>query len=259
MDIATWNVNSLKIRLDQVVAWLGQNPVDILCLQELKLGDEFFPKEALAAVGYRAWWRGQKGYNGVAIVSRLPGEALLGDLPGVDEAQRRFIALTFGGVRVVCVYVPNGAELDSDKYAYKQVWLAALQAHLATELEHHRHLVLTGDLNIAPAALDVHNPPLWEQTPIHAPEMQAAFRRMTGDGMGLVDCFRQQDDRPGQYSWWDYRLGGFPRNHGLRIDHLLASPAMAAGLRSCHIDRVPRGWPRPSDHAPVVASFSPIN
>lgn len=255
MEIATWNVNSLKVRLDQVVAWLGQNPVDILCLQELKLVDELFPATAFADLGYRAWWRGQKGYNGVAMVSRLEGSEQLGDLPGVDPLQRRFLALTFGDLRVVCVYAPNGGELDSDKYAFKRQWLAAMEDHLTTELSAHRRFVLLGDMNIAPHGEDVHNPGLWEQTPIHSPEMQASFQRLTGHGERLIDCFRQLNKGGGHYSWWDYRMGGYARNLGLRIDHILASKELAGELTVCRIDRQPREWPRPSDHAPVVARF----
>ncbi|MBF0610449.1 MAG: exodeoxyribonuclease III [Magnetococcales bacterium] len=253
MKIATWNVNSLTVRLQQVVAWLNSNPVDVLCLQELKQTDEMFPKEVFQKLGYHAWWRGQKTYNGVAIISRLPGDEVVGELPHLEDPQRRFLAVTVQGVRVVCLYIPNGGELDSDKYAYKKQWLAALFQWLEGEYGRYPRLVVTGDYNIAPAALDVHKPAMWEATPIFSPEMQESFRQMLA--MGFGDCFRTLHPQEVQYTWWDYRLGGFSRNQGLRIDHILASPAMLSGLASCVIDKIPRGWDRPSDHAPVVATF----
>ncbi|ASJ25350.1 exodeoxyribonuclease III [Laribacter hongkongensis] len=255
MQLATWNVNSLKVRLPQVLDWLGSNPVDVLCLQELKLEQDKFPLAEIEAAGYRAVWLGQKTYNGVAILVRAPLAPLepVAGMPGYDDPQARVIAATIDDVRVVCAYCVNGEAVDSDKYRYKLEWFARLHAYLAAERERHPKLVLTGDFNIAPDDRDVYNPESWAGKVLCSVPERQAFDDLLG--LGLVDAFRQLHDGDGHYSWWDYRQGMFRRDKGLRIDHVLLSAPLAASLEACHIDKVPRGWERPSDHAPVVARF----
>lgn len=253
MKIATWNVNSLRVRLPQFVEWLDCNPVDVIGLQELKLPDEAFPAAELEALGLHAAWFGQKTYNGVALVSRQPLTDVALGIPGFDDPQRRVIAATVAGVRVINVYVPNGQSVGSDKYAYKLDWLARLAAYVRTTLADHPLVALVGDYNIAPEDRDVHDPAKWEGS-VHVSEPErAALRELLGTG--LIDTFRLFEQPPGVFSWWDYRMGAFRRNHGLRIDLVLASKMLAGRCSACEVDRTPRTWERPSDHAPVVATF----
>ena len=254
MRIASWNVNSLKVRLPQVLDWLAKHRPDALCLQELKLEDANFPLSAVETAGYHAAYSGQKTYNGVAILSRAPATDITVGIAGFDDAQRRVISADVGGVRLVCAYVPNGQSPDSDKYRYKLDWLDAFCGWLERELARHPRLAVLGDYNIAPEDRDVHDPKAWEgQVLVSAPE-RAAFRRLLG--LGLTDSFRQFEQPEKSFTWWDYRMNGFKRNLGLRIDHILLSPALSANCTGCAIDLGPRGNERPSDHAPVVAEIS---
>lgn len=253
MKVATWNVNSLRVRLGQLKAWLADNPVDAIGLQELKLPDEDFPADEIAALGLHAAWYGQKTYNGVAIVSRTPPQDVTRGIPGFDDPQRRVIAATVGGVRIIDVYVPNGQSVGSDKYAYKLDWLRRLTDYVADALRRYPRLLVVGDYNIAPDDRDVHDPAKWEGS-VHVSdaERQALAALL---GTGLQDTFRLFEQPPGTFSWWDYRMGAFRRNHGLRIDLLLASEQLARCCIGCAVDRGPRALERPSDHAPVTADF----
>jgi|SRR5580658_3682181 exodeoxyribonuclease-3 len=254
MRIATWNVNSLRVRLPQVLEWLAGAAVDVLAMQETKLVDADFPAEAFTALGYQVQYSGQKTYNGVALLSRAPGAGIVTDIPGFDDPSRRVLAATIAGVRVVDLYVPNGQAVDSDKYQYKLRWLAALRDWLREEQQKNPQLVVLGDFNIAPEDQDVHDPAKWlGSVHVSEPERQA-LRAL--QGLGLVDVFRRFEQPPGSFSWWDYRMLAFRRNHGLRIDLILASDALAATCSACVIDRTPRKAERPSDHAPVIADFS---
>lgn len=251
--IATWNVNSLRVRLPQLARWLASNPVDAIGLQELKMPDAEFPRGDIEALGFHAACYGQKTYNGVAILARGALADVATGMPGSEDPQRRVIAATVAGIRIINVYVPNGQAVGSDKYAYKLVWLAQLRAYLEAELARHPRLAVVGDFNIAPEDRDVHDPAQWEgSVHVSAPE-RAALSALAG--LGLVDLFRQFAQPPRAFSWWDYRMGAFRRNHGLRIDLVLASAPLAALCTGCAIDRGPRGWERPSDHAPVTAAF----
>ncbi len=254
MRIATWNVNSLRIRLPQLVTWLGSTPLDVIVLQETKVDDDNFPRAEIEALGYHCVASGQKSYNGVAILSRLPIADVERDIPGYTDEQKRVLSATIGGVRVVNVYVPNGQALESPKYQYKLVWLEALRVHLLEQLARHRHLVVLGDYNIAPEDRDVHDPEAWRgQVLVSEPERVALHALLQ---LGLVDVYRKFPQPDRNFSWWDYRMLGFRRNHGLRIDLLLASSALADLCDACHIDKEPRRWERPSDHTPVLASFT---
>ncbi|HEX7380826.1 MAG TPA: exodeoxyribonuclease III [Nevskiaceae bacterium] len=254
MKIATWNVNSLKVRLPQVLQWLTDHPdIDVLGVQETKLRDEAFPRAEIEAAGLHCACNGQKTYNGVALLARRPIEDVRCDIPGFADEQKRVIAATVGGVRVMSVYVVNGQEVGTDKFAYKLRWLEALTGYLQTELAAHPELAVFGDYNIAPDDRDVHDPEAWGDGILCSPQERQAFRALLA--LGLEDTFRRFDQPAGSYSWWDYRQGAFRRNLGLRIDHILASKALTQTCTACAIDKTPRGWPRPSDHAPVVASF----
>ena len=251
--IATWNVNSLKVRLPHVLDWLAREAPDVLALQETKTEDVNFPGAALEEAGYHVVFSGQKTYNGVALLTRLPAEDLVTDLPGFDDPQRRILAATVGGWRIVDLYVPNGSEVGSDKYAYKLDWLARVRDWLRDELARHPQLVVLGDFNIAPEDRDVHDPDAWRDKILcSAPERQAFQGWLS---LGLEDAYRRFDQPDKSFSWWDYRMNGFRRNLGLRIDHILVSPALAERCRACRIDVEPRRLERPSDHAPVVAEF----
>ncbi len=254
MKIASWNVNSLKVRLPQVLDWLASASPDVLALQETKTVDEAFPQVELEAAGYHLTFSGQKTYNGVAILAKTPIQDVVTDLPGLDDPQRRVLFATIGDVRVMDVYVPNGSEVGSEKYAYKLNWLSHLQQALEAELRAHKKVVLLGDFNIAPEDRDVHDPAAWhEKILCSSPEREALQRLL---GAGLCDSFRRFDQEEASFSWWDYRAAGFRRNLGLRIDLILASEALCAVCEASEIDKVPRAWERPSDHAPVVATFS---
>lgn len=254
MKIVTWNVNSLKVRLNHLLQWLQANPVDVVCIQETKLTDDKFPLAELNAAGYQVVFSGQKTYNGVAILSKLPIEDVVKNNPHFADEQQRLLAATIDGVRFICAYVPNGQEVGSDKYAYKLAWLAALREWVAAEMRAHPSFAILGDYNIAPEARDVHDPAEWEGR-IHfsEPERGALQALMA---LGLSDAFRLFDQPEKQYSWWDYRQMAFRRNRGLRIDHILLSDALAKRCTACTIDRETRKWEQPSDHAPVVATLA---
>ncbi len=254
MRVATWNVNSLKVRLPQVIAWLQSQQPDVLCLQETKLEDAKFPAEDIRAAGYNVVYSGQKTYNGVAILSKDAATGVQASVPGFDDPQKRVLAASVNGVRVVCLYVPNGQSVDSDKYRYKLDWLGRTNAWLAGELAAHERVVVVGDFNIAPDDRDVHDPTAWEgQVLCSAPERQA-FQALLASG--FQDSFRLFEQPPQSFTWWDYRMNAFRRKMGMRIDHILLSRGLATGCRSCAIDVEPRKNERPSDHAPVIADIT---
>jgi exodeoxyribonuclease-3 len=255
VKVATWNVNSIKVRLEHVLTWLDREQPDVLALQETKTRDDDFPADALKARGYTSIVSGQAGYNGVALVSRVaPTEVAHGIGGGYVDDQKRVLGATFGDVRIFSLYVPNGERPESDKYRYKLGWLAALRNLLAAELGRHPRLLVAGDFNVAPEDRDVYDPAAWEGHVLCTPEERAALESIVE--LGLHDTFRLFDQPPSTYSWWDYRAGMFRRNRGLRIDLMLASRRLSQICKSCRIDREPRGWERPSDHAPVVAEFA---
>lgn len=253
MKLATWNVNSLKVRLPQVLQWLSDNPVDVLCLQETKTTDDKFPVATLEELGYHIAFSGQKTYNGVAIISKNPITDVVKNNPLFPDEQQRIIAGTIDDVRVICAYVPNGQSVDSDKYQYKLKWLQALHEWLAAELKVHPKLAILGDYNIAPADCDVHDPVLWQGQVLVSDREREAFQKLCD--LNLVDAFRLFDQADKMFSWWDYRQMAFRRNMGLRIDHILLSPPLAARCIACTIDKIPRKWEQPSDHTPVIATI----
>lgn len=253
MKLATWNVNSLKVRLPQLIDWMARTQPDIVCLQELKIEDTKFPRAELQAAGYQCAISGQKTYNGVAILSRADITEVTAGIPDFADEQKRVIAATVGAVRVVCVYCPNGQAVGSEKYDYKLRWFAALKGFLAAELQRHPQLAVAGDFNVAPEDRDVHDPKSWEGQ-VHVSEAErAAWRALLA--LGLKDTFRLFEQPEKIYSWWDYRMMGFRRNAGLRIDQILASEALARRCIASGVDKAPRKLERPSDHAPVVAEF----
>ncbi|HVP08718.1 MAG TPA: exodeoxyribonuclease III [Burkholderiales bacterium] len=254
MKIAAWNVNSLKVRLPQLLDWLAQARPDVVCLQELKLEDPKFPRAEIEAAGYHAAYSGQKTYNGVAILARGALSEVSAGLPGFADDHKRVIAASVGGLRVVSVYCPNGQAVGSDKYAYKLRWFSALRDYLAAELPRQPELAVAGDFNVAPEDRDVHDPKAWEGQVLVSEAERAALREILG--LGLRDAFRLFEQPEKSFSWWDYRMMAFRRNAGLRIDHILVTPALAARCRASSIDKAPRRLERPSDHAPVVAEFS---
>ena len=253
MRIATWNVNSLNVRLPHVLDWLDEHRPDVLMLQETKLTDDRFPVDELASAGYHAVFTGQKTYNGVAILSRELPRDVVYQLPTLSDEQRRTIAATIGGVRVVDLYVVNGQAVGSEKYDYKLKWLRQVTEHIEAELREHPHTVVAGDFNIAPEDRDVHDPEEWKDAILCSGPERDALGAITG--LGLTDTFRLFEQPERAFSWWDYRAAAFRRNRGLRIDLILASSALARRCTSCHIDRDARKKERPSDHAPVVAEF----
>jgi exodeoxyribonuclease III len=250
MKIATWNVNSLKVRLPQVLDWLASNQPDVLCLQETKLQDENFPINDIGAAGYQTIFSGQKTYNGVALLSKLPGIDIVSGIPGLEDQQKRVLGAVYNDIRVVCVYVPNGEHVTSEKYQYKLKWLAALRDWMQDMLRSHRKLVLLGDFNIAPEDRDVHDPKLWEGQVLFSPPEREAFQQVLN--LGLLDSFRLFEQPEKCYTWWDYRMMAFRRNMGLRIDHILLSSELAGVCTACVIDKATRKLERPSDHAPVM-------
>ncbi|CAG0945821.1 MAG: Exodeoxyribonuclease III [Rhodocyclaceae bacterium] len=254
MKLATWNVNSLKVRLPQLLDWLAAQHPDVVCLQETKLEDKAFPRLEFESAGYRAAFAGQKTYNGVAILSRLqPPADVSAGIPGFADAQQRLIAATIDGMRIVCAYFPNGQSVGSDKYAYKLKWVGALTAWLESELARHPRLALLGDYNIAPEEPDVHDPQAWEGQVLFSEPERTAFRRLLD--LGLKDAFRLFDQPEKTYTWWDYRMMAFRRNRGLRIDHILLSQDLARDCTACRVDKEARRAERPSDHAPVIAEL----
>jgi len=254
MKIATWNVNSLKVRLQHVITWLKESQVEVLCLQELKMTDDKFPVVELAAAGYSSLFAGQKTYNGVAILVRhgvaIEADSVVRNIPGFEDPQQRIIAATVGrvdgdaasGMRIISAYFPNGQAPGTEKFAYK------LQ-----ELAQHPKLALLGDYNIAPEDRDVHDPKAWEGQNLVSPEERAAFAEL--QGLGLTDTFRLFEQADKAFSWWDYRMMGFRRNAGMRIDHILTSPALTPTVVACTIDKTPRAGEQPSDHTPVIAEL----
>ncbi len=257
MKIASWNVNSLKVRLPHLLDWLAEAQPDVVCLQELKLEDQNFPRAEIEAAGYHAAFAGQKTYNGVALLAKAPiSEVTVGNPLFADE-QKRLISGTVDGIRVVCAYMPNGQEVGCDKYDYKLRWLAALADWLSSELQAYPRLALCGDYNIAPDERDVHDPQRWQDCILVSEPERAAFRRFIE--LGLVDSFRLFAQPEKTFSWWDYRMLGFQKNQGLRIDHILLSAPLAAQCSAAGIDRAPRKRERPSDHAPVWASLTVAN
>jgi exodeoxyribonuclease III len=255
LKIATWNVNSLRVRLPHVLKWLEREQPDLLALQETKLRDDDFPADTFADRGYTALFSGQAAYNGVAILSKKsPENVAHGIGEGFADEQRRVLAATVGGLRVYSLYVPNGERVDSDKYRYKLEWLAALRRLLATELERHPLLLVVGDFNVAPEDRDVYDPRAWAGKVLCSPKERAALGDLLS--LGLRDTFRLFAQPEKIYSWWDYRGVAFRRNQGLRIDLMLASSRLSQMCQNCRIDKEPRGWDRPSDHVPVIAEFA---
>jgi len=254
ITIATWNVNSLRVRLPQLAAWVAESKPDVIALQETKLPDPDFPVAEIEALGYQCAYNGQRTYNGVAVLSRQPIEILATGIPGFDDEQKRVLAVRTAGLVIVDLYVPNGQEPGSDKYAYKLRWLEALQHWMEDLVEREPKTIVLGDFNIAPEDRDVHDPAAWVgHVHVSEPEREA-YRRLLA--AGLVDVFRQFEQPEKAYSWWDYRAAGFRRNAGLRIDLILASKAMAAQCLGSRIDKEPRRAERPSDHTPVLAEFT---
>ena len=254
MQLGTWNVNSLNVRLPQVLAWLAANPVDVLALQELKLTDDKFPAQAFTEAGYHAQWFGQKTYNGVALLSKVPAADVIKNIPGFEDEQSRVLCATIDGVRVIGAYFPNGQEPGSDKFAYKMRWLDALREWVRTEMAQHPQLVLMGDYNITFDDLDVWDPVGLRETIHCTTEERNHLQGLIG--LGLHDAHRLFEQPPKSFSWWDYRMLGFQKGRGLRIDHILISDALKARTTACTIDRTPRKNPQPSDHAPVVLTLA---
>ena len=254
MKLATWNVNSLKVRLPQVIDWLEANQPDMLCLQETKLTDDNFPISEIAAIGYQSAFIGQKTYNGVAILSKQEGSGIITAIPGFVDEQKRVIAATYGDLRVISVYVPNGDTVESEKYGYKLRWLPALNEWLQQELKDYSKLAVLGDFNIAPEDRDVYDPKVWEGKVLCSPLERAAFSNLLD--LGLTDSFRLFEQSEKSYTWWDYRMMAFRLNRGLRIDHILLSNEIARSCVTCAIDKTMRKQERPSDHAPVIVEFT---
>jgi exodeoxyribonuclease-3 len=253
MLVASWNVNSIRVRLPQVLDWVAASKPDVLALQETKTVDEAFPASEIESAGYHVIFSGQKTYNGVALLSRERPEEVLTDLHGFEDPQRRLIAATLGGIRVYNIYVPNGQAVGTDKFDYKLGWLDTLCRQLRMELDHHDKVLVAGDFNIAPEDQDVHDPVAWKgQVLVSEPERDRLRNLLD---LGFRDTFRMFDQPEASFSWWDYRAAAFRRNRGLRIDLLLASEALATSCRRSTIDTGPRAWEKPSDHAPVMAAF----
>ena len=256
MKVATWNVNSLNVRLAHVEQWCAQAQPDVLGIQETKLEDAKFPRSAVEALGYEVAFSGQKTYNGVALLARQPIHDVITDLPGLDDPQRRILIATIGEMRVANLYVVNGQAVGSEKYAYKLDWLDKVTRFLEGELRNDPRLLVMGDFNIAPEDRDVHDPLAWHEQILCSTPERDALRRLLG--LGLSDSFRHFDDSAGHYSWWDYRQAGFRRDLGLRIDLVLASAPLLQRATAASIDRDPRTWERPSDHAPAVLELADV-
>lgn len=254
MKIASWNVNSLRVRLAQVTEWLLKHQPDILALQETKVQDHDFPTAELAELGYHTVFKGQKTFNGVALLSRQSASDVITALPNFSDPQCRLLAASIDDIRIIDVYVPNGQSLGSEKYTYKLNWLAALTDFVQQQLKDHPKLVILGDFNIAPDDRDVHDPVAWAGNILVSDAERAALQKLMQ--LGLVDVFRQVESGDDYFSWWDYRGGQFWKNAGLRIDLILSSTSLANNCQSCEIDKRPRKLKRPSDHAPVIATFS---
>lgn len=258
MRIATWNINGVRARLDCALQWLREAQPDILCFQEIKCEDKAFPREAFEDLGYNVETHGQKGFNGVALLSKIPFDEVSRGLPGNDEdGQARYIEGVFsvGGqaIRVVSLYLPNGNPVDSDKFPYKLGWMDRLESRAAALLDAEEMFVLAGDYNVIPEPEDARYPDNWVGDALFRPESRGRFRRLVN--LGLTEAFRACSTDPGQFTFWDYQAGAWQRNNGIRIDHLLLSPRAADRLRSARIDKHTRGWEKPSDHVPVVVDL----
>jgi exodeoxyribonuclease-3 len=253
MKIASWNINSLRVRLPHVLDWLKSNQPDVLAIQETKMTDDVFPVDAFEAAGYEVSYSGQKTYNGVAIMSKHPLKDIIYDVPGLDDPQRRILGATIQGLRILDLYVVNGSEVGSDKYAYKLDWLSKVTAHIADEMKSYEHYVVLGDFNIAPDDRDVHNPRSWHEKILCSTPEREALKAILE--LGFSDSFRLFEQKEKTFSWWDYRGGGFEKNQGLRIDLILTSQSLSQSCRGSWVDLEPRKLERPSDHAPVVAEF----
>ena len=254
LKIATWNVNSLRVRLPQVLSWLSSAQPDFLALQETKVMDALFPFEALEKAGYHVIYSGQKTYNGMAILSKNPLTDIQKTIPDFNHEEKRLLGATLGQLRVWNIYVPNGESVSSDKYIYKLAWLDRFKLFLQDELKRYPQLLVLGDFNIAPSVQDVHDPALWEGHVLFSESERARLQDLFS--LGMQDCFRLHHPQDKSFSWWDYRLNAFKRNMGLRIDLILASSLLAPHCLGCSIDRTPRSWERPSDHTPVMAEFN---
>lgn len=259
MKIATWNVNSIKVRQDTVLRWLRENAPDIACLQEVKCTEANFPYAPFEDLGYNIAVHGQKSYNGVAVLSKYPLEDVTPALPGDDgDEQARYLEAVIsrgdGALRVASIYLPNGNPAEGPKFTYKLDWMARLKAHAKALLAYEEPLVLAGDYNVIPGEEDVHNPEAWRDDALFLPETRNAFRAILN--LGLTDAWRASSDEPHRYTFWDYQGHAWPKNRGIRIDHLLLSPQAADRLEACDIDRAPRGWEKPSDHVPVWAELA---
>ncbi|WP_295627416.1 exodeoxyribonuclease III [uncultured Nitrosomonas sp.] len=254
MKLATWNVNSLKVRLPQVIDWLIENKPDVLCLQEIKVIDENFPIDEIMTAGYESVFIGQKTYNGVAILSKQKASKVITAIPGLADEQKRIIAATYGDLRVICAYVPNGDHVESEKYEYKLRWLPAFTQWLQQELIDYKNLAVLGDFNIAPEDRDVYDAELWKGKVLCSEPERTAFRNILN--LGLTDSFRLFEQPEKSYTWWDYRMMAFRRNQGLRIDHILLSGELSSACVTCIVDKTMRKLERPSDHAPVWVELS---
>ncbi|CEK11800.1 exodeoxyribonuclease III [Legionella hackeliae] len=252
--IASWNVNSIKIRLEQILNWLQSTEIDILGVQETKLIDEHFPTNIFKELGYHVAFTGQKSYNGVALISRHPISEVIKELPDFEDPQRRLLAATIGDIRLINLYVPNGSEIPSEKYTYKLAWLQKTIAFIKQQLMLYPKLIVLGDFNIAPEDKDVHDPLEWQNSVMVSPAERQAFADLLA--LGLIDSFRKFAPEDKEFTWWDYRAASFRRNRGLRIDHILLSSDLKEVCKGCSIDKVPRKWERPSDHAPVWIEIS---
>ena len=251
--IATWNVNSIRVRLQHVLDWLAKEQPDVLALQETKSIDDAFPEENFRNAGYQVTYSGQKTFNGVAIVHRMDPHDIITAIPGFEDTQKRILCLTVQGITILNLYVPNGSEVGSEKFTYKLTWLDQLHRFATALGKKNKRIIILGDFNIAPEDRDVHNPAAWEGSVLVSEPEREHFRTLLENG--FKDCFRLFEQSGEQYSWWDYRAAAFRRNHGLRIDHILASIPLAKQCTACWIDTEPRRLERPSDHTPVVADF----
>lgn len=259
MKIATFNINGVKARIDNLQAWLKESDPDIACLQEVKSVDEGFPRLEIEALGYHVETHGQKGFNGVAILSKQSPDEVNRGLPGDDtDEQARFIEAVFstekGVLRVVSLYLPNGNPVDTPKFSYKLSWMERLEAFAADRLAFEEPLVLAGDYNVIPEPVDCHDPKVWEGDALFRPESRNAFRRL--ENLGFTDALRSVNDQPETYTFWDYQAGAWPKNNGIRIDHLMLSPEAANILQSATVEKHVRGWEKPSDHVPVAISLA---
>ena len=250
MKIASWNVNSLRVRLPQVLDWLASSETDVLALQETKMTDEQFPQAEIEAAGYQVVYSGQKTYNGVAIISKSPAKDIVTDVPDLDDPQRRILGATIDGIRILDLYVVNGQEVGSEKFDYKLHWLEKVRGYIDEDVKQHENYIVLGDFNIAPADEDVHDPEAWHERILCSTPERKALKEMMD--LGFDDSFRLFKQEEKQFSWWDYRAAAFRRNMGLRIDLILTSKALSEKCKSSIIDKEPRSWERPSDHTPVM-------